>query len=377
MREDGPIKVLVLHWGTRGGGPRFALAQAKAFARRSDVETYVSYNTRAELASDFSVVGMGSHPVATYRKKSGVVRLDRWVVVMFGLLRYIRANRIDAVYSPMFSLWQSPVTPFIRAIGIPVIASIHELTEHEGDQHLANRVCTSIDLHFSSFIVAYSAAVEDDLIARGIKRRRIIRSFHGVDDKPTRPRSAPARPAVIGFFGRILEYKGLPLFGEAIARLKSDGHAVRGIVFGDSEEDPSSLIKSAPQLEWNVGWIPEQDVDGIVGSFDVLVLPYISASQSGVLAVAAGLGVPAVVTPVGGLVEQIARLGGGLVAREVSPEAIAEAVGDLLSDNSLYAALSNSALNSAGSSMSWDQSLRPIVTAMTSPNHNKGDRAHV
>ena len=59
---------------------------------------------------------------------------------------------------------------------------------------------------------------------------------------------------------------------------------------------------------------------------DVLVLPYIEASQSGLIPIARALGTPVVVTPVGGLPEQVIHGASGVVAQRVTPAAVAEAI---------------------------------------------------
>jgi glycosyltransferase involved in cell wall biosynthesis len=56
------------------------------------------------------------------------------------------------------------------------------------------------------------------------------------------------------------------------------------------------------------------------------MLPYDEASQSGVAASAYAAGCPVVPTPIGGLVEQVTPNQTGIVARDMSAEALADAV---------------------------------------------------
>ena len=59
-------------------------------------------------------------------------------------------------------------------------------------------------------------------------------------------------------------------------------------------------------------------------------MPYIEASQSGVIAIAHSLSTPVVVTPVGGLIDQISVGKNGLIARDTSPESLAESIDQAL-----------------------------------------------
>jgi len=85
------------------------------------------------------------------------------------------------------------------------------------------------------------------------------------------------------------------------------------------------------------GWIADTEITSVFSQADIVVLPYIEASQSGVFVVALAAGVPTVATPVGGLKEQIETGVTGLLAETVTPEGLAKAIADLISDATLRA----------------------------------------
>jgi glycosyltransferase involved in cell wall biosynthesis len=68
-----------------------------------------------------------------------------------------------------------------------------------------------------------------------------------------------------------------------------------------------------------------------------LVLSNIEASQSGVVALAHGFGIPVVATPIGGLTEQIKDRHSGLIARSVTAAALVDAMELFLTDADLRA----------------------------------------
>ena len=83
-------------------------------------------------------------------------------------------------------------------------------------------------------------------------------------------------------------------------------------------------------------WLSDQEIPGILGTADAVVLPYDEASQSGVVPLAFPLAIPAIVTPVGGLIEQVEHERTGLVAGDLSPESLAACIERLARDAALY-----------------------------------------
>ena len=73
-------------------------------------------------------------------------------------------------------------------------------------------------------------------------------------------------------------------------------------------------------------YIKDSEVTDYFSASDVAVLPYRSATQSGISSVAYHFEVPMIVTDVGGLKETIGDRGTGLVSPEGNPEAICKEI---------------------------------------------------
>jgi glycosyltransferase involved in cell wall biosynthesis len=82
-------------------------------------------------------------------------------------------------------------------------------------------------------------------------------------------------------------------------------------------------------------WVADDEIAEIFAAHDAIVLTHVEASQSGVIAAASAQGLPAIVTPVGGLIEQVRHMETGLVAEAVSPEAVVKAILLLANDRNL------------------------------------------
>lgn len=136
----------------------------------------------------------------------------------------------------------------------------------------------------------------------------------------------PSGSRNILFFGLIREYKGLDLLIEAFSRLDS---RYRLIIAGEpygSFDRYQKLIEACPdpsRIHVFPRYISDSEVRNYFSATDVAVLPYRSATQSGISAVADNFEVPMIVTDVGGLKETIGERGTGLVCEEGTPECIA------------------------------------------------------
>lgn len=109
------------------------------------------------------------------------------------------------------------------------------------------------------------------------------------------------------FFGLIRDYKGLDTLLEAWGKFRRQGHKL--LIAGEfyaSRDKYINLIKSL-KLESDVvlhdHFIPDGEVRNYFSSADCVVLPYKTATQSGVTQIAYNFRTPIIVTDVGGLSE--------------------------------------------------------------------------
>ena len=131
------------------------------------------------------------------------------------------------------------------------------------------------------------------------------------------------------FFGLIREYKGLDLLIEAMNYL-DDSYQL--IVAGESYVDFSKYQELIDKSEFKDNikvfqqYIPDDQVSTFFSASDLLVLPYRSATQSGVLALAYQLDKPMVSTNVGALGSSISKAKTGIVVDEITPQSISEGI---------------------------------------------------
>lgn len=157
------------------------------------------------------------------------------------------------------------------------------------------------------------------------------------------------------FFGLIREYKGLDILLEAFGRLDGSYQLiVAGEPYGSFDKYRSIIDKSPAKdrIRLFTHYIKDSEVKNYFSAADLAVLPYRSATQSGISAIAYHFEVPMVVTEVGGLRQSIGDCGTGLVAPKADADSIMKEIKAYFSDDNLKT-LCISSIRAEKERLSW------------------------
>lgn len=257
---------------------------------------------------------------------------------------YIKTYRAIREWNPdvlIVRYWMSYFAPSLGYITrkmrkhCKVISILDNVVPHE--PHFFDAPLTKYFLKGSTGSVTLCEAVSKDLLALkpeadfAVIQHPLYSHFGEKKDR----KEAEAKLGLehgkknILFFGLIREYKGLDILLEAFRRL---GDEYQLIIAGEpygSFEKYQKIIDSLPgkdRVFMDLKYIKDSEVADYFSAADVAVLPYRSATQSGISSVSYHFEVPMIVTAVGGLKETIGDRGTGLVAEECTPEAIYEEI---------------------------------------------------
>jgi len=140
---------------------------------------------------------------------------------------------------------------------------------------------------------------------------------------------------ILLFFGLIRDYKGLDLLIDAMSLLdESHQLVIAGECYGDFGKYQQQIDESPAKERITVfnHYINDDEMSVFFSVSDLLVLPYRSATQSGVIPVACHFNLPVLVTDVGGLRETVERPGIGLVCQP-QPDSIANGIKAFFASN--------------------------------------------
>ena len=137
---------------------------------------------------------------------------------------------------------------------------------------------------------------------------------------------------VLLFFGYVRKYKGLDLLIDAFPKILSSIQNSKLLIVGEFYDSPEFYTDRIKKLGIDKDtiivnkFVPNEDVGKYYKVSDLVILPYRSATQSGILNVAYGFLKPVVVTNVGGLSEFVEDKKTGIIINPDLPEEIANGV---------------------------------------------------
>ena len=226
------------------------------------------------------------------------------------------------------------VAGILKSHGVKVIGLLHNAFPHE--PKFWDKPLTKYFLDRCDAFVTLSAEVQTSLTRLGAYRS--LQLFHPVYNRFAKSFSRteaedaleiPRGGKNLLFFGLIRKYKGLDLLLKAFETLPQDCNLIiAGEPYGSFEEY-DAIITASPafrRIFCFLEYIPDEQVGKYFSAADLTVLPYRTASQSGVMAVSYNFGVPLAVTAAGSLKEEVEKAGTGVVSASISPEGIAESI---------------------------------------------------
>lgn len=241
-------------------------------------------------------------------------------------------------WMPFFAPSMGCVAARLRKRGAKVISIVDNALPHE--PHVYDRLFTRWFLRKNDGLIAMTEAVRKDILrvhpqARVHLMPHPLYDHFGVPVPQAEARKVlglPEDARVLLFFGLIRAYKGLDLLIGALNELDPRHHLViAGEPYGDLERY-QRMIEAHPlraNIHLHARFIGDAEVPAFFGAADAVVLPYRSATQSGITAMAHHFGVPVVVTDVGGLKEGVDHGRTGIVVPQPAAGAIAEGIREL------------------------------------------------
>jgi glycosyltransferase involved in cell wall biosynthesis len=164
------------------------------------------------------------------------------------------------------------------------------------------------------------------------------------------------------FFGRMEPYKGLEVLIEACKQLQERQIPFQVTIAGRGEIDATTL-ENTKELGISVinHWLSDQEIMQLFSEADVLLVPYTSASQSGVISLALAAHLPIIASRIGGLVEQVRDGYNGLLFPPKNTTALAAAIEKLAVDREFLKQLSQGSENLSRDVFSWDKNAAKII----------------
>jgi glycosyltransferase involved in cell wall biosynthesis len=233
--------------------------------------------------------------------------------------KHIAHSKPDKVFirfwMPFFAPCLGFIGSFLKKKKINVSGIVDNAIAHEkrwGDKQLVNFFLKSCNNH-----ITLSKKVKQDILS--INATTTVKAlFHPIYDtyKPLTDKKSALNKLnlkegkYILFFGLIRKYKGLDLAIKAMAEKQIIKMKIKLIIAGEFYESEKDYQKLINQLKLNNiiiynKFIEDSDVPSFFSASNLVILPYTSATQSGVTQLAMHYNKPMITTNVGGLSEII------------------------------------------------------------------------
>lgn len=283
---------------------------------------------------------------------------------LLSVIRYIHKEKPDVIHLQSGVVWEAMLTKAFRHI--PCVITVHDITRHPVRKSLLappQRLLDFAARHADGIIVHGDALLRT---ARDrYPSRRIIRSLdHGVISRyGTGLAADEPRNNGILLFGGVNTWKGIEYLIEAEPIIRESVPEAKIIVAGFTQ-DPDyyrGLVREGQAVEMRLARQSDDDVRALFEWADILVLPYIEASQSGVLQLGFSFGIPSVVTDVGGLPDVICDERNGFVVPPRDPAALARAIVRLLLDVDLRRQIIGAVASERETRFNWDSIARQTL----------------
>jgi len=240
--------------------------------------------------------------------------------------RLIAKSKPDVLIMKYWMTYFAPslgtVAKHLKKKGCKVITILDNVIPHE--RRFFDKALTSWFLKQNSGFVVMSESVRDDLLTLNPNANYILQAhplYNHFGEKLSKQLAlqqlelTPDKKTLL-FFGLIRDYKGLDLLIDAMSLLdESYQLIIAGESYGDFGKYRQAIENSPACSRIKVlnRYISDDEVPQLFSAADLLVTPYRSATQSGVIPIAYHFDLPVLATDVGGLKESIERAGTGLV----------------------------------------------------------------
>jgi len=346
------IAILSCFYPYRGGISQFNAALSEELRKVHEVK---AFNFIQQYPS---ILFPGKTQYVTPDDEAVPVESER-ILDSINPISYVKTVKAISKWSPdvvivrYWMSWFAPslgyVTRQLRKKGIKVISILDNVIPHE--QHFFDTPLTKYFLSGSDACITLCDAVREDLrrinpdIPCCVIQHPLYSHF---GEKLSSKDALEALGLKDGnktllFFGLIRKYKGLDILLDAFKELPDDYQLIiAGEPYGDFTPYQELIdgIKDK-KIHLALNYIKDSEVKKYFSGADLCVLPYRSATQSGVSAISFHFDVPMAVTDTGGLKKDIVDSGTGVLCPSCKSEDVKKTIEEFFSNPSISANCKN------------------------------------
>ena len=349
--------------GRKGAGTTYSIEMVKSLLQKRCVLQCILSKQIENIEEWNKLKNQYKQQLSIEYTKTYTNKYDFLVRLIFGYIEYapIRAKitkfNPDFLYIPMLTLLCSYFLPKT----FPIVTTIHDVEQHLGEKNPLITFLYNRAIKKSKKIIVLSKKFIKDVQAKyNFPKQDIFVIPHAnfTYYLPTDYQPTYQLHQRILFFGRIHPYKGLSILLKAMNLIIKEMPSLQLRIAGNGRitvEEKNLIQTLASNLDLHIGWIDDKAIASLIQDTDFVVLPYIEASQSGVIPLSYSFGKMVIATNVGGLSEQIYDDTGVLVPPNDS-EKLANAIINLYKKPNDIIKMNKKAYLTAHNILTWEHS---------------------
>lgn len=351
--------------GRRGAGPMYSFEMARALSKEHDVLSVIS--SRAENISLWREESSANarfsiYEVSTYSSLSSFIFKTLNFFQYSTIAKRINEFAPDILYSPFGQFWEKFIYPMVKCR--VKVKTYHDMNMHEGeDKWYLGLLYSAFSFRTDKCVVLSDVFVDTVMEKYGYDRENVIVIPHASFQEYSRDKTLDLDTKYgLMFFGRLVKYKGLSVLLEALRTIVREIPEIKLYIVGngDISENSKDIEELKEHIELHNRWIKDEEVESFFRQTDIAIMPYIEASQSGVIPLANSFGKPSIATALGGLPAQIDNNVTGIVIEPNNPTMLAQEVIKLYKNPERLHAMKKSAWEYSKSN-NWDKSAKLLI----------------
>lgn len=282
------------------------------------------------------------------------------------LMWQIRNRHYDAINVVGQKSWIDVAHDVLK--GENLVHTFHELGNHAGELHPINIVQSAIK--DKSMVILHSKATYERFLSipgADVSRTTMIPfgKFETcklyVHEQDVALPFSNNKPMLL-FYGYIYPYKGLDILAKSIELLKDDWDKFNVVIAGAGDDPSLPYFRSLPNGFVMNKFLSNDEMMNLIRQSSAILLPYRSASQTGIIPTCTLYGKPFIATNVGAFSESVIDGYNGLLVEPESPESFATAIKSLIEDNALLSKLTKGASSFGnGDQFDWNTIAKQTV----------------
>lgn len=311
----------------------YCVRLASALSRKADVLLLLPQQLAAQHLTNLDP-GVTFHAFDKPRLRQPA----RQVRVALDLLRHVKSFDPDVVHLQQGHFWFNGCLPLLR--NYPLVLTVHDPRHHLGDRGGRRTPQAIMDFGFrqAAQLIVHAGALRRVMTEECRIAPEILHVVPHIslgsppDEMPLQGES----PTIL-FFGRIWPYKGLEYLIRAEPFITAAVPDARIVIAGQGEDLARHRRMMAHPERFTIynEYVSEERCRELFQQATIVALPYVEASQSGVIPLAYTFMKPVVATEVGGLPELVEHGRTGYLVPPRDERALAAAIVRLLRDKPL------------------------------------------